>query len=205
MIKTIFWDFDGVIIDSMKIKGDGFAELFQNQTQENIKKIKKYHYSNGGVSRFDKIKYFYNKILNQEISEDEVFNLANMFAKIINKKIFNTNNLIEESFLFIKNNFKNYNFHIVSGSEHQELNRLCKHLSINEYFLSIHGSPTKKDILIEILIKKFHYKKDEIIFIGDSINDYNAAKKNKIRFYGYNNLELKKYTHYIDKFQGIKL
>ena len=63
MIKTIFWDFDGVIIDSMKIKGDGFIELFENYNLEQVRLLEKYHYANGGISRFDKIKYFYNQIL----------------------------------------------------------------------------------------------------------------------------------------------
>ena len=29
MIKTVLWDFDGVILDSMKIKGEGFVSLFK--------------------------------------------------------------------------------------------------------------------------------------------------------------------------------
>ena len=79
MIKTIFWDFDGVILDSMKIKGDGFTELFHSHNSKDIQKLEKFHYANGGVSRFDKIKYFYRKILNQKISDDEVLKLAKPF------------------------------------------------------------------------------------------------------------------------------
>lgn len=205
MIKTIFWDFDGVILDSMKIKGDGFTELFHSHNSEDIQKLEKFHYANGGVSRFDKIKYFYRQILNQKISDDEVLKLANMFAKIIEKKIFNMENLIEESLSFIKNNFTKYNFHIISGSEHHELNRLCKYLSIDKYFKSIDGSPINKDILIKNIILNFNYNKDEIVLIGDAITDYKAAKKNQIRFYGYNNIDLKRYGYYINKFHGIKI
>ena len=51
MIKTIFWDFDGVIIDSMKIKGDGFIELFENYNLEQVRLLEKYHYANGGISK----------------------------------------------------------------------------------------------------------------------------------------------------------
>lgn len=205
VIKTIFWDFDGVIIDSMKIKGDGFIELFQNHNLAEVQMIKEYHYTNGGVSRFDKIKYFYNEILNQEISNKKVLKLANMFSCIMKKKLFDRANLIQESLLFIKKNYTRYNFHIVSGSEHDELSNLCKYLEIDNYFISINGSPIKKNILVQNIIKNFGYNKDEIILIGDSMTDYNAAKKNEIRFYGYNNIELKKYGNYIKKFQDIKL
>ena len=126
MIKTILWDFDGVIFDSMKIKGDGFVELFQNYDSKYTKEIEEYHYANGGVSRFDKIRYFYNNILGREITEDEVIALANKFAKIIENKLNDKNNLIKETINFIQKNYKNYNFHIVSGAEHFELNNLCK-------------------------------------------------------------------------------
>ena len=38
-IKTIFWDFDGVILDSMPIRDYGFAKIF-----EEFKKIKSHFY-----------------------------------------------------------------------------------------------------------------------------------------------------------------
>ena len=80
-----------------------------------------------------------------------------------------------------------------------------KYFEIDKYFILINGSPIKKDILIQNIIKDFGYNKDEVILIGDSMIDYNAAKKNEIRFYGYNNIELKKYGDYIKKFQDIRL
>lgn len=205
MIKTILWDFDGVILDSMKIKGDGFIELFQNYDLKALKMLEQYHYANGGVSRFDKIKYFYNQILNKDISEDKIFKLADTFAGIIKKKIFNKINLIAESLLFIEKNFKNYSFHIVSSADHDELNSLCKYFQIDKYFISINGSPIKKDVLVQKVIRSFEYNTDEVILIGDSINDYTAAKKNKIIFYGYNNTELNKLGNYIEKFEDFKL
>ena len=44
MIKTIFWDFDGVILDSMPIRDYGFAKIFEDfdniiQTLNNDEKI----------------------------------------------------------------------------------------------------------------------------------------------------------------------
>lgn len=205
MIKAVLWDFDGVIIDSMKIKGDGFKELFKNHNLADVKILEKYHYANGGVSRFDKIKYFYNKILNKDISEEKMLNLSDKFASIINKKIFNKDILVQDSLIFIEKNFIKYNFHIVSGAEHNELNSLCKFFKIDQYFKSINGSPTKKDILVQTVISNFKYNPTEVILIGDAITDYNAAKKNKIGFYGYNNKELKKFENYVEKFESIKL
>ena len=52
--------------------------------------------------------------------------------------------LIAETVYYIKNNYKNINFHIVSGSDQNELRFLCVELGIAQYFKSIHGSPTPK-------------------------------------------------------------
>lgn len=200
MINTILWDFDGVILNSMKIKGNGFVKLFKEYDGTYLKEIEDYHYYNGGVSRFEKIRYFYTEILKEKITEDKVLKLADKFAEIIESKMSDKNNLISETVKFIKNNYKKYNFHIVSGAEHNELNKLCDNFELTHCFISINGSPIKKDILVQNVIEKYHYDKNEIILIGDAVTDYNAAKKNKIEFYGYNNLELKKYGNYIDSF-----
>ena len=205
MIKIILWDFDGVIINSMIVKGQGFVELFKDYSLQHVRALEKYHYSNGGVSRFDKIKYFYEKILKKNITKKKIFNLSDKFAHIINKRIFNKKILIQESLNFIKKNYKKYDFHIVSGAEHNELNKLCDYFKINKYFKSISGSPIKKNTLIQKIIKDFKYNASEMALIGDSMTDYHAAKKNKVKFYGYNNEELKKYGNYIEKFKRIEL
>jgi len=200
-LKNILWDFDGVIFDSMHIKGAGFKELFKGYNPEYIEELLNYHFENGGISRFEKIKYFYEKILNKKIGKDKIKKLANKFSEIIKDKLYNKNNLIKDSITFIKNNYKNFNFHIVSGAEHNELNNLCEFLGINEYFITINGSPTKKSVIIKNIFKKYNYKRDEIIFIGDSITDYNVSKKCGISFFGYNNGELKKIGNYIECFK----
>ncbi len=190
MIKTILWDFDGVILDSMKIKGDGFVELFKSYEISLLNELVEYHYTHGGVSRFDKIKYFYNTILNETISEEKIISLSDEFATIIAKKLFDKNNLIDETVDFIEKNHNKYNFHIVSGAEHQELNNLCAMLDLNEFFKSIDGSPVKKDVLVKNVLKKYNYQKEDTILIGDALTDYNAAVKNDIEFYGFNNKSL---------------
>jgi len=113
--------------------------------------------------------------------------------------------LIAESMNFIKLNYKYYDFHIVSGSEHNELNFLCNKLRIKKYFYSISGSPTPKEELIKNLMNRMSYKKKETILIGDSVNDYEAAKANKIKFYGYNNPSLESMSNeYILDFDNFR-
>jgi phosphoglycolate phosphatase-like HAD superfamily hydrolase len=200
MITNILWDFDGVILDSMKVKGDAFTELFSEYDKSLVSQFEVYHYTNGGMSRYEKVRYFYTELLHQSITENEVASLCNKFSEILQKKLFDKKLLIKDSVDFIKENYQKFNFHIVSASEDRELKELCSYLEITHYFHSIHGSPTKKSILIKNIINQYQYKLLETILIGDSINDLKAATENSIAFYGYNN-DILKGEYYIESFK----
>ena len=108
--------------------------------------------------------------------------------------------LIEDSLDFIIENYKNFTFHIASGSDNNELNQICKHLNISNYFSSINGSPTPKIEIVKRIISDHEIQPQEYALVGDSINDYEAAKENGIHFYAYNNEALKASHDYIDSF-----
>ena len=44
-IKTILWDFDGVILDSMAVRDWGFKEIFKDFSKEQVIKLLEYHHS----------------------------------------------------------------------------------------------------------------------------------------------------------------
>lgn len=186
MIKNILWDFDGVILNSMPIRYKGFIEIFKDFENKKVDLLLQYHKKNGGLSRYVKIRYFFEKILNKSISDSDVLKYSGNFSKIMRNELINPKNLINDSINFIKENHKNYNFHIVSGSDQNELRFLCQELKINHFFISIHGSPVHKNDLVKNLLNDFSYINNQTALIGDSINDYNASIENNIGFFGYN-------------------
>jgi len=190
MIKNILFDFDGVILDSMPIRDYGFKKIFKDFDDNLVNKLLEYHNQNGGLSRYVKIKYFYNKLLKQEILEEKIINYADIFSKIMKRELVDKKYLIADTLKFIKENYRKYNLHIVSGSDEAELQYLCKELGIDSFFQSVNGSPTHKNILVENVLSANKYIVSETILIGDSINDYEAAKENNLDFYGFNNPNL---------------
>lgn len=201
--RTILWDFDGVILDSMPVRELGFRTVLKNYPSDQVEELIKFHRANGGWSRFVKLLYFFEKIRKEEVSAGLIQDLSKEFTMIMKSKLTSEDLLISDSLDYIKRNYLNFQMHIVSGSEHQELNFLCKALGIDSYFLSIHGSPTSKIDLISNLIQSNSYDRMELVLIGDSKNDAEAAEANKIDFFGYNNLALKKNEKYIDNFSLI--
>ncbi len=207
MTKVIFFDFDGVIIDSMAVRDIGFEIIAKKvlDSQEIIDKFIAYHRYNAGLSRYVKIRYLYEQMLGLSITEEEVNIIASEFSNLMREKLTDKKYLIEETVEFIKSYHKQVVMHIVSGSDEKELNYLCKELGIAKYFKTIEGSPTPKNDLVMNILKKYDYNPKESILIGDSINDFDAANINGIKFYGYNNIDLKDKDEYIENFNSFKL
>lgn len=192
--NVFFWDFDGVILDSNDVREFGFRKVLSNHPKSAVDKLIEYHRFNGGLSRYVKFRYFFEEILLQEISEDSVCQLANEFKAIMLEELMDKNKLINETVSFIQKNFKNKTMYIVSGSDEEELKLICKNLELNQYFDDIKGSPTAKDILIRNILKIKKHKTNDCVMIGDSINDYIAAKENQIDFIAFNNKDLIRYS-----------
>lgn len=110
MIKNILWDFDGVILDSMPIRDYGFRRIFEYYSEDNIEKLISYHRDNGGLSRFHKIKYFYNEILKKDIDEEIIERYAQNFTIIMKNQLVDKKYLIQDSVNFIKLNYNQFNF-----------------------------------------------------------------------------------------------
>jgi HAD superfamily hydrolase (TIGR01549 family) len=205
MIKNIIFDFDGVILNSVPTKTEAFRKLFETFSREEVQKLLDYHIENGGVSRYLKIKYFFEKILHQVISEEEIQSYAHRYSELTKEELINPKYLIEDAVNFIQQNSQKYNMHIASGADEQDLQYICKKLDLRKYFLSISGSPIKKADIVSKILSDNKYIQQETILIGDSINDHEAAHLNGIKFYGYNNERLEYKFDYIKTFRELSL
>ena len=204
MIRHILFDFDGVISDSMHIRDLGFRTIVEEQDVELVDKFIDYHRYNGGLSRYVKIRYFYEQLLGEPISDEQVDVLAAQFSAIMKQHLLTPDILIQETCDYIASIYKDIALHIVSGSEENELNLICRTLKLDPFFVTIEGSPTHKNDLVAGILDKYCYVLEETILIGDTINDYEAAKVNGIGFYGYNNPDLRsKGLGYIDSFTAV--
>lgn len=185
-IKNIIWDFDGVIVESNHIREEGFRQVLSDFPKSEIDVLLDFHNKNGGLSRYVKFRYFFEIVRSEQVSNEKVQDYANRFSAIMRELMTSPEILIEETNNFIKKMYNNYNFHIASGSDQNELRYLCKELKIAKYFKSIKGSPTPKNEIVKNLLREWKYEKNKTILIGDAINDFEAASSNGIYFMAYN-------------------
>ena len=207
MIKGIIFDFDGVIVDSVQVKTDAFFELYSSYGSEVADKVVKHHILNGGMSRYEKIKYYHKTYLNISITEAEIEFLAKRFSELVINKVIGAP-YIPGVLDYIKKSVKDYMLFVSTGTPINEIKQILLARRINKYFSGVFGSPDNKNIHINKIISNYNISSDELLFYGDSKVDMDAAKINNIDFILINNIDNKDLTleysgQVIDNFKGL--
>jgi len=178
--EMIFWDFDGVVKESVSVKNDAFEELFKPYGDLVCNKVKLHHIENGGMSRFKKIP-LYLKWAGLESTDVKVDEMCSQFSEIVKNKVINSD-WVPGVKTFLDNFRKKYIFIIVSATPQSELVDICSSLNIENHFYKIYGSPTSKSNAIKMSIDDYGITPDKCLMFGDAQADIDAAKKNNINF-----------------------
>ena len=119
-IKTIIFDYDGIIAESVDVKTDAFAEIYRQYGADVVNKVINHHKSNGGVSRFEKFKIYHNEFLGLSLSQKELNDLTTLFSSLVLEKVISSS-YVNGVYSFIKENHTNYNFFISTGTPKNEI------------------------------------------------------------------------------------
>lgn len=171
--KNIFFDCDGVILNSNSLKSDAFLFAVNSYGDTYAEKLLKYHKENGGISRYEKFKFFITNILNEDFCETKNNLLLKKYSEYVKKRLLECEiayNLFENRTLF-----KTSNWYIISGGDQEELRYLFKIRKLESLFNGgIFGSPRNKYEILASILPNIN-PKDKNIFLGDSLYDYEVA------------------------------
>ena len=175
--KNIIFDFDGVIINSHKVKTSAFYFIFKKYGDRKAISAQNYHLKNIGKSRFLKFQFILKNIIRKKFNKNDLLILDNKFDSYVNKRI---QKLKPSEYLcqFLKKNYKRHNLYISTGTPQEKILKILDNKNLKKYFKKIYGSPKTKLMHIK-QIKKNNSKN---LFIGDSMEDINAARISKIQF-----------------------
>ena len=187
--KRIFiFDFDAVLVDSVEIKTKAFAYLYESYGTDVVKNVIKFHRENGGMSRYEKFRYFHNNFLQMDISKDEINRLSKNFSKFAVDAVVKANCISgSEDFLkkLLKKQLPTF---VVSATPQKEIKEIIKRRNWAKYFNDIFGSPNTKSENINIILKNnSEITLKDCIFFGDALSDLDAAESHKIDFIGIQN------------------
>jgi len=177
---TIFWDFDGVIKDSVEVKSDAFEKLFLPFGSKTAKKVRIHHEENGGMSRFDKIPV-YIKWSEQKPTQEKVDEYAEKFSTLVKQKVVDSE-WVPGVFNYLSSSHNKQQFFLITATPQQEIEDILTLLKIKYFFKEVVGSPMKKVNAIKCLMKKYSISPEKSVMVGDSVSDYSAAKANNLPF-----------------------
>ena len=178
--KIIFWDFDGVIKDSVNVKSLGYEKLFSAFGKEVVARVNEHHLLHGGVSRFEKIPLYLNWA-GQPSNTFQVQKYCERFSNLVQQAVIDSP-WVPGVHEYLKSNYASQCFILITGTPQKEIEKIIKILDLNICFREVHGAPKTKAAVIKGVLERLHYQSDQALVIGDSVTDLEAAQENSVSF-----------------------
>lgn len=186
-IRCLVLDFDGVILESVGIKTAAFRELFREH-EDLVDEIVAYHLDNNGVSRFVKFEHIYRHFLRKPFDSAEKVRIENLFSDIVYRRVVACP-FVPGARELLEAYASKLPIYVASASPHDELWRVITERRLQEFFIEVYGHPHAKDTVIRSALEQQGVSRAEVLFVGDSVKDFEAASKEGVRFVGRRNQE----------------
>jgi phosphoglycolate phosphatase-like HAD superfamily hydrolase len=177
--QTLVFDCDGVVLNSNKVKTDGFYKAALPYGEAAALALVEYHVANGGISRYKKFDWFlHNVVVNKNGPKFE--QLLDNYAIEVRQGLFNCE--IADGLFELREKTNHANWLIVSGGQQEELRDVFAARGLAELFNGgIFGSPDSKD---EILAREVSFNNigKRALFLGDSRYDHVASTAANLDF-----------------------
>jgi len=177
---VVFWDFDGVIKESVSVKTDAFVRLFSAHGPETTQRVRAHHERHGGLSRFEKIP-IYLAWVGEEAGADKVSALCDEFSRLVMQAV------IDSAWVpgvreYLLANGSSQRFVLVTATPQDEIETILRVLDLRECFVEVHGAPTAKRTAVAEALHRLHCAPGDAIGVGDSGTDLDAAVANGVPF-----------------------
>ena len=178
-----FFDFDGVLVDSVGIKTAAFRQLFEHFGEDVLAKVLEHHRLNGGISRIDKIQYSHTHFVGTPLSDAELQEWGRRYSQRVVDQVVDAPWIAGAEEFLVRMQGRCPIF-VISGTPEDELKRVIYARHMEGYFTEILGSPIRKPAHIRHLLKAYRLEPESCVFIGDALTDYHAAKETGLHFVG---------------------
>lgn len=184
-LQAIFFDFDGVIVDSTTVKTAAFRTLFAPYP-EILDRVIEHHLRYGGISRVEKIRWAHSELLGSPLSEEALAVEAKRYSELVLDAVVGVP-YVPGALEFLQNSRREHPeilLFVVSGTPQPELREVTRRRNLDQYFVEVLGSTTHKPELVRQQLKKHNLQKENCVFIGDALTDYETARATDLGFVG---------------------
>ena len=179
-LRAIAFDFDGVILESGRIKQQAFLELFADRP-ELQPQILAHHRRHLGVSRFDKIDWIHRELLGRPLGPEELAAEGRRYSALVLERVLACP-MVAGAEKLLRRLQGRVSCFVVSATPQQELELIVAERGLSRYFRELHGAPAAKaDILVD-LMRRHALEPHELLMVGDGLSDYEAARRAGVPF-----------------------
>lgn len=178
--RLVFWDFDGVIKDSVEIKGEAFEALFAPYGRAIAKKVRAHHGDHGGMSRMEKIPQ-YLRWAGEEATDDRIAEICKRFRGMTLDAVVDAA-WVPGAEEYLRTNPHGQTFILVTAAPRDEIEVILERLKLRECFSQVWGAPTSKTEAIRETLASRHVEPADSLMIGDARSDLKAANANHVPF-----------------------
>ncbi|HXH04016.1 MAG TPA: HAD-IA family hydrolase [Candidatus Competibacteraceae bacterium] len=180
---AVFFDFDGVIVDSVDIKTSAFESFYAEYGDEIVGKVREFHLAHGGVSRFAKFEYYESNILGKPADEGRIRELSQRFGELVEARVIAAP-AIPGAIECLSGLHGSVPIFIVSGTWEPELRRILEARGLASLFAGVYGSPRSKMDILATIIQERGFDPAACVMVGDAMTDYEAASSLGLNFVG---------------------
>jgi phosphoglycolate phosphatase-like HAD superfamily hydrolase len=181
--QAFFFDFDGVLADSVEVKTRAFARLFEPYGPAVMAQVVEHHRRNSGVTRVAKFRHYYQEFLGRPIDEEEISVLCQRFARLVVDEVVAAPE-IPGAEAFLKSAVYRLPLLVVSAAPEEELREIVGRRGWSRYFQEVRGAPSSKKDNLRSLLNKYDFDPKRCLFFGDAVADYQAAESCGVNFLG---------------------
>lgn len=182
--QAIIFDFDGVVVESGKIKTQAFAELYRPYGEEIVAAVVQFHNRNGGMSRYRKFHYFQQHFLAKPpLTAEEEKELDRRFSELVVEAVI-ASDPVPGAMELIRRQAEKIPLFIASGTPEVELKAIVERRGLTPYFTEVRGAPTLKQSLVAEILSAHQLTPESVLMIGDALVDYESAHTNDVAFLG---------------------
>jgi len=176
----VFWDFDGVIKDSVAAKSDGFEQLFLRYGKEVASRVRQHHEAHSGVSRYEKMPIYLNWV-GEPVTGARIQEFCDRFSKLVLQAVIDSPWVpgVRE---YLQKHHLLQRFVLLTATPQEEINRILHLLDIAHCFVQISGAPAHKVTAIAQILRRLQCAAEDALMIGDSASDLYAAEANSVAF-----------------------
>lgn len=178
--RLVFWDFDGVIKDSVEVKTAAFEEMFLPYGVKIAAKIRAHHEAHGGVSRLQKIP-LYLGWAGVSATPAIVDDYCHRFSGLVRQRVIDAP-WVPGVLDYLLAHHARQCFVLVTATPQAEIEHIVDRLGIARLFGQVFGAPTKKAEAIAQVLAATGTEPRSALMVGDAETDLAAAAANGIGF-----------------------